>query len=324
MNTLEERGFKLQANVEFAGFLRLRTRKASGIITQDTGWFPNLITDWGLNQKGVGDKQGDSSFGSLTEHCHVGNAASPTAPAVTDTQLNSWLAAHDDSLTSTDGAQASPPYYGWLRRGYRFNQGTAAGNISEVGIGDSDEPSDNLWSRALVVDGGGTPTVVTVLSDEFLEVFYELRSYPVLDDQLMVVSDGPATYDVIVRPAEVTNNWWSRYVGARMDAAAEHNVSLCRFYSGDIGTIFQTPDGSNTNNFEHSTTNLPYSNNSLTKTANINLNLDGGNWPGGVRSLVFGGPTLGVYQAQFDPAIPKDDTKVLQVGVSIGWARASI
>ena len=69
------------------------------------------------------------------------------------------------------------PYYRWAKVTWRFGQGVAAGNISEVGLGWG---NSNLWNRALIKDANGNPTTITVLSDEYLDVVSEIRDYPTL------------------------------------------------------------------------------------------------------------------------------------------------
>ena len=89
----------------------------------------------------------------------------------------------DNFIASTTNQQRSSeisntttaPYYYGGRITWRFGQGIAAGNISEVGLGWG---NSNLWNRALIKDANGNPTTITVLSDEYLDVVSEIRVYP--------------------------------------------------------------------------------------------------------------------------------------------------
>lgn len=113
--------------------------------------------------------------GCWIDRCCVGTGNSNSV--VTQTSLDTFKA----STTTTQGAieagiqVTTLPYYMWLRSTYRFGEGVAAGNISEIGLGWANA---NLWNRALVKDSNGNPTTITVLADEYLDVITEIRVYP--------------------------------------------------------------------------------------------------------------------------------------------------
>jgi hypothetical protein len=157
----------LEINNEVGARFKLVARKASTEeITRETGWFNNIVLDTGLAQMSVG---------LWIDRCCVGTGNS--TPVATQTQLDAFKA----STTTTQGAVESGmqlttlPYYDWLRVTYRFGEGVAAGNISEVGMGWANV---SLWNRALVKDANGNPTTITVLADEYLDVITEIRVYP--------------------------------------------------------------------------------------------------------------------------------------------------
>lgn len=127
-------------------------------------WQKNLILDAGITRL-------LSTNGSVLQYISVGSGS--TAPAVGQTQLVSKIAHTNRSASHSHGYDAEEGY-GWTIFTCQFNQGQAAGNISELGVG---WDGTNLWSRALVLDAEGNPTTITVLSDEFLTVRYELRSW---------------------------------------------------------------------------------------------------------------------------------------------------
>src|SRR5690606_4774599 len=72
--------------------------------------------------------------------------------------------------------QSSNYERGWyeITVSHQFGQGQAAGNLSEIGIQHT-STSGPLWSRALILDGQGNPTTITVLPDDFLTCYYTLR-----------------------------------------------------------------------------------------------------------------------------------------------------
>lgn len=147
---------------------KLITRKGDK-ITKESAWSNNRVLTSGLIRMGVG---------TWINRCCIGTGNSEATPQ--QTQLNSFLA----STVSVNGSDVGfvvtevLPYYFGVRRTWRFAQGTAAGNISEVGMGWGD---NQLWNRALVRDSAGNPTTLTVLSDEILDIVAEIRCYPSVD-----------------------------------------------------------------------------------------------------------------------------------------------
>lgn len=272
-------------------------------------WFPNLITDYGLNALGA------QSWNNLN-FCCVGSGND--APTNADTALASFVAASNTNNGSTTGVQNSEPYYGWRRRVIRFGEGVAAGNLSEVGM-TANLTTASLFSRALILDGLGDPTTITVLSNEFLDVTYELRLYPPLTDVVEEISDGATNYTVTTRAAEVTSNGWaSGTLGTRVDALTGTS-SWVVARSGPIGTITGTPSGSGSN--RSSITNDTYQNNSLERTGLVYFGLGAGNFGTGIKSLWWRNTAFGSFQTEFDPVIPKIDTQDLTIGVKVSWGR---
>jgi hypothetical protein len=159
--------------VGIAGRYKLRKGKTDirGVehITGETAWFNNIITNNGK------DNFADADLTVNLAYAHVGTGT--TAELATDTQLQTFVAASNTVQDSSSTAQASAPYYGKYVRTIRFGEGVAAGNIAEVAMSTQNTNGD-AFTRALVKDGGGSPTTITVLSDEWLDVTYEFRTYP--------------------------------------------------------------------------------------------------------------------------------------------------
>ena len=316
----------------FAGRYRMvATNAKTGKQRLLADWFPNLITDFGLNMKGA--MSGTGIGNSVMSSFHVGSGTN--TPLVSDTALQSPVATSTDQQSLVIGAAQDPPYFAWYRRTVRFDEGVAAGNLSEVGVGsNSGATLSSLFSRALILDGNGDPTTITVLSNEYLDVTYELRLYAPTSDFTATIADGADSYNVIVRPASVTtsdtaglassdSNWSPSNLVGRVEFSAAPSVASA--YTGDIGSVTQIPSGSvigsgGSERFWGSVTNDPYSNNSLERTATYFAGLNRFN--GSIRSLRFFVNGLGrTWQAQFDPPIPKDNTKVLRVGMKVSWGR---
>lgn len=291
----------MQHETQCAGWFKIEATRPDGTRRVLADWFPNLILDGGLDRMGA-------NIGYLN-WCQVGSGS--TAPVATQTALVNRIAGTNTAQANVSGAQASAPYYGWARRTYRFEQGVAAGNLSEVGVGWA--TSGSLFSRALILDGSGSPTTITVLSDEALDVTYELRRYPgTVDLTGTVVLDG------------VTHNWVSRAAGVTAAGVWAGTgamvLNFAQSFNGNIGAV-TTPSPSGTSG-SLTATDLAYSSGSYMRAATVSAGLGDSNLAGGIRSIIvtsYAG--VGRYQIQFDPAIPKDNTKVLSLTIQHTWAR---
>lgn len=287
---------------KLAGFFKFQATNAeTGQSRVLADWFPNLITDQGLNQIGIGVQ---------IDRCVVGSSSTP--PSFTDSSLASFVAATTNNIGNSTIMASSPPYYGANRRTYRFAMGAAAGNLSEVGMGWA---NNQLFSRALILDSGGNPTTITVLENEFLDVTYELRLYaPDTDEVGQFTLDGNL-YDYTLRAARVTDpQYWGMFNGSQAAIFYDYGATC---YSGDIGVVTSSPSG-----ISHSA--LPghfgYSNGSLTRSATASWGLTEANFGTGVRSLLLRG-YMGSYQIRFTPVIPKDATRTLRLDFATSWAR---
>lgn len=301
-----------RTQVGVGGFFKLVATKLDGSRRVVADWFPNLVTDGGLNRMGV------DSFRNL---CVVGTGSN--APNVTDTQLQTTVARTQSGAPNVPGtsAQSTPPYYTQNHTGFRFSVGAAAGNLTEVGIGwstGSGLGDYQLWSRALILDELGAPTAVTVLPDEVLDVYYSMRIYPPTVDEAYQVTISGETYDCISRASIVTSTSRWFVPGGRVLFTSFSGGTPPGVFNGTIGPITGNPSG--VSNYSAGIANQPYDNNSLRQDATLSWGLDAGNVSGGIRSVEFQ-TGVGSYQVQFTPAIPKDNTKVLSVGFRVGWAR---
>ena len=294
----------MQHETQCAGWFKIEAIRPDGTRRVLADWFPNLILDGGLDRMGAND--------DYLSWCQVGSGS--TAPIATQTALVNRIAGTNTIQANVAGAQSSAPYYGWTRRTYRFAAGVAAGNLSEVGVGWA--TTGSLFSRALILDGGGSPTTITVLSDEVLDVTYELRRYPgTVDLTGTVVLDG------------VTHNWVSRAAGVTSSemwgGLSAMALDWARAFNGNIGAVTAgTPSGTSG---ALSVTPLAYSSGSYTRAVTVSAGLNDSNLSGGIRSILIypssSNAGVGSYQIQFNPAIPKDNTKVLSLTIQHTWAR---
>jgi hypothetical protein len=287
--------------------------------------FDNLILDQGLNRIGLSD--------SYLGACQVGTGS--VVPTNTDSQLASFLTGTTVTFaTPTLGAQASPPHYGFSRHFYQFGAGVAAGNLSEVGVGWG-ATGAALFSRALIVDGVGTPTTITVLSDEILQVTYELRIYPAIADATQVVNINGTNHTFTVRPSRVTESFrWSNGGSASANSGcrggiSESTIAPITAFSGGINAITSSPSGTASN--RSSVTNSVYSAGTYLRDGQAVWAIGVANFgAGGIQSLevpLGNSPSsnlIGNYQIGLSPAIPKISTQELRVNFRHTWARRAI
>lgn len=300
---------ELQQNTQLAGQFRLVVRGPDGDIRRDTGWFDNLILDSGLNRWGTGAVSGGAAIGTGT-----------STPVATQTGLDAQTAYTTTQTANTYGNSGSSPYYGTYFITYTFALGALNGNYTEVGIGWAS--GANMFSRALIVDGSGTPTTLTVTSAEQLSVSYTLRGYVPTTDVVTTPTIGGVSTTVTTRAANASTTGW----GAEMRASKDTNYAavLGSFpvYNGAIGAITASPSG--TPSAPGSLTTPTYVNNSLTTVRTLFYGLTNGNLSGGITAMLcpFAYYNYATYfQYGFSPAISKDSTKTLTLSVSHTWAR---
>lgn len=300
------------------GRYKLIVRKQDGSVARETDWFDNLITDAGLNRIGSGG----------FEYCHVGSGSN--APSVLDTGLQTFIgstaAVHDRKFR----VDATGEKYGACIRTYRFAAGVATGNISEVGISWTNT-TGNLFSRALVLDGLGSPISITVLSDEVLDVVYELRLYPPMADKPVSFTMGGVTHTGTLRIMSffdyalgATNQAWcpTNLFTGFISSGITFNVTNYRdaaLVATTATTIIGTAVGSKVAQLK------AYSNNSLKLGLTVSFSLTESNHANGITGIQLNTSScFGNYQIVFAPAIMKDATKTMTLNLEVSWARKVI
>lgn len=297
-----------------SGWFKLDAIRPDGRTRPLTGWFPNIITNGGLNRIGT--------VADYLAACRVGSGSS--TPAATDTNLQSHVAGTSTVFSSNNAAQASPPYYASHTRVYRFATGVAAGNLQEIGIAtQAANASGILFSRALILDGSGNPTTITVLSDEVLDCTYQCRLYPPLGDVNGTVNIGGVDIDYTCRAMAVTDfSFWCLPAHA-----GSGGLNSARFGDGAIGTITGSPTGSSA---LLNAAASAYADGTLTRQTTVTAGLTEANFAGGIdwAWACFGSPggnsALGTTQVGFSPAIAKDNTKTLSLVFENTWARGTV
>lgn len=284
-----------------------------GTVQRETPWFDNLILNQGLDLI--------ASTASIMSSAHVGTGT--TTPAVTQTALTAQVAASTNVTSASRTINTSSPYEMTSTVTIRFAQGAAAGNLTEIGVG----TGATLFSRALIVDGGGSPTTFPVAADEYLDVTYQIIVYPPLGDSTGTVSiTGSGSHGYVARAAALPAGWNNVTGGGPL--AVIDNVNFAAAYSGGLGAITGLPSGSSSG--AASRTNDAYTPGAFSRTASISFGLGEGNVGGIASTSINWGTTASVsinertlmrFQYSYSPVIDKTSAKLLTLPYSIAWAR---
>ena len=283
-------------------------KKPGGVESEQrivTDWFPNLITNGGL------ERLAEHEFDDISAYCQVGTGS--TAPAFTDTTLISYLA-NTKSVSDVDSVNLITLYQQKIRT-YSFGEGVAAGNLAEVGVGWA--TSGSLFSRALILDSEGDPTTITVLSDEYLTVIYSYRIYGILADttgSVTFTGDIGGTYGYTIRHGRYRIGYYEFGLNRAMNWNAINQ--FCTVFDGTIGAINEDPSG---NASGSTNTVAAYTPSSLLIATTVSLTPAQGNFDDSIKSCRF--PLNCFWQVEFDPVIPKTDQDSLSLTFELTWGR---
>lgn len=288
-------------NAKVGAQFKLIARKADGTVARETPWFHNLVLDTGLERM---------TTGFYVSQCCVGTGNSP--PVATQTALDSFKASTTTVQADVTGIVTTTPAYGWARRTWRFGQGVAVGNISEIGLGWANA---NLWNRALIKDSAGNPATITVLSDEYLDVISEIRCYPEdnvtgefqLKDKLGAVI---STHTYFVRPYISGAGWPSGNLQVGGIGAL--------FFPSAIQSITAWPTGSSqSGGVPSNSVPSPKKIRAILGLGLANANMSHKTIYLSIANNIFSGG----YQFEMTPAISKNSTQTMSYTFEMTWGR---
>jgi len=306
----------INTKVALSGEYRLVIKRNGEEI--DTGWFKNLILNQGLDQLGTNDEV-------LIGYARVGTGT--TAPSVTDTTLEAQVAAStsgpDDITILNSGA---PNYTTLSTFEYTFTQGDVTGNISEVGVGWATTGA-TLFSRALIVDGLGTPTTITLTSIDQLTIYYRLNASQPLTDTTSAVTISSVSYPYTIRTAYAAsfcgNGTFNYGYGfTRLNAVTLYgdDAALGAITGQLSGTSIASSGGAG-----FTFTYPAYTPGSYYRDSTFSVAVGTGNAAGGIGGIQL---TWGQYstslrnQIVLPTPILKTNTQVLTITQRFTWARA--
>lgn len=290
-------------NTQVQGVFKLSKGNLNTNEEQHLTTFNNLILNNGLNL--LFTQWPTTPFNT----CSIG--VGTAEPTLTDTSLTNHRFTTSGSALS-DGNSSG--IYRWATFKYRFNP-NVAGTYTEIGIGAA---SNNLFSKSLIKDSNGNPIAITLLSDEYLDVTYEIRFY--INTTEFTITNfnlGKSVHTLNTKAAylnstEVFNSQWG----------AIYNLPYInvRLHSGSVSaSATGSPSGSYSNS--SSITTFPYVSNSFERSyrAIFDLNNTANNWPIKSATIIFG--SFGSFQTQFTPDIIKTSSEILTIDFKISLGR---
>lgn len=307
------------------GFFTLRARRRSGRVTRElefevpdrvVGPFSNLITNAGL------DKLSQFHRNEIYDSFQVGTGTTP--PSVTDVQLANYHGGFGIFQNSPSTNSGAPEYYTSV-----FMTGSSAvgalGNVvlTEVGVA-STITTGNLFSRELIRDQNGNPTSFPLSSDEQLEITYELRNYPPLDDvSFSSVMVGSTAHDCIVRARNVNDaSTWRMPTfssGTASDAPYRFSGNAARWQTWSTGLKGVTDSSTGTIvGTASSISNAAYVPGSFVQMSTATYGVNEAN--GSNRTQIVAGNAF-MFQVEFNPPIVKNNTQTLILNQQVSWAR---
>lgn len=293
-------------NTQVQGVFKLSKGNLNTNEEQHLTTFNNLILDNGLNLV-----FSDYIYW-IVGYCSIG--VGTAEPAVTDTSLTNHRFTTGGSMLSAGNVSG---IYRWATFKYRFNP-NVAGTYTEIGIG---RASNNLFSKSLIKDSNGNPIAITLLSDEYLDVTYEIRFYiNTTETTITNFNLGKSVHTLNTKAAyinstEYANSTSIAWLGSNNFALYTTPVSASNT-DGPFGT-----NNSYYSSNSSSMTNFPYVNNSFERSyrAVFDLNSFANNWP--IKSAFINFGLFGLFQTAITPDIIKTSSEILTIDFKISVGR---
>lgn len=315
---------------EVEQFIRMVIHKVNAqgevVHSRTAAEFPNLVTNGGLDR--IGSNNGAGAY------CQVGTGT--TTPTFGDTALANRIAGSNSEVSGGTSATivAGPPRYSSNISGRRFAAGVATGNLTEVGFGWA--TTGSLYNRALIRDGSGNPTTITVLADEILDVYLETRFYiPTGDGTPFVLTLGGVNYTFTRRPMRnavanasgVTSKGWGiantpgsfQACGLIGDAGGGSGAQIgsCPWNGAIAAENAVNPGGTRGN---CAAAMSAYTGGSYQRAGTLTCGIGDGNLAGGITAFTLI-TAWSSWQFSISPAIPKTSSKTLILNTLQTWGR---
>ena len=295
--------------VKVGALFKCVVHKGDGVPTKETGWFHNLVLDSGLDQM---------SKGTWIDRVCVGSGNSK--PTVDQVRLDNFVASTTNVLAYGNTSSNVEPYFYGNKRTYRYGEGAAKGNLTEIGLGWAD---DKMWNRTLIKDINGDPTTLTILEDEYLDVLIEVRVYlkssgsgafRLLDKVGGVISEH--TYKM---QPDMVNSSQNKF--NRVSMGTDNNGNFIWISGKGFGTptnpVREDSLGAYARGITYPNTRTVVGTWDAALTAN---NFAHKSFSIGIDGLCDSGYYNG-YSVEIDPPITKKNTQVMRYSFSLSWER---
>lgn len=280
----------------------------------------NLITNYGLNKLFT---ELSSDLGGVN-YCQLGSGT--TEPSFTDLNLTNKLVSKYGAAAVTNYFCSNvAPYYSRTTVKFSFSPGQATGMFTEVGLAATE--TNTLFSHALIKNGNGDLVTLTVLADEYLDVYYDFYWY--YPDTALTVQQtiNSVVTNVSVHLYNVLGNIYSNYT---FKALRYPGLVRKAFVSVDSKPVdILNTQISNTANVFVDITRETYVENSFERviTATFAPSLD---FTAGIKAVLFSydGYTSGVIMQQggwmigYEPAVVKNTEQVFTIRLKLKLTRA--
>lgn len=322
---------RIRVPIGVAGIVKnVEVLRADGSVKFETGEFKNMILDTGLNRIVT---QTNPVYVSIdcAGYCRVGTGNAPPAPA--DLNLSNQVASAGYTNPPPAGTWGVDLEGGfcWSQHIYTFALGAINNqNIAELGIGWATSGNGTLFSRALILDANGTPTTITILSDEQLRVTWEFRKYWPTEDvtgELANSGNRGGVYGYTIR-ASLIQNWGAGTYGqlgiSNKNDPTGGAIGAGFYYAPSVlGGLDDPPSGSKQSS--------GFSVGNFTREGSANFRyswgLTAGNgssegisclyWGGTANNSAGGQASHTSFQIEFDPPIPKTAEDLLELDLYI-------
>lgn len=199
--------------------------------------------------------------------------------------------------------------------------GQIVGTITEIGANHVNNSSSNLDSRALLVDGGGNPTPLTILANEQLRVTYvQWTDINPAQSVTNIVFDGVSTTCTLEKLQCNDRRSWPNFLG---------NLNLfnsATYISSTKELVNSLTTPVSTSGMTYISTNSSVSSQGTgVRRITVTVSVSNGNIPGGIKYVQLANPDSSAYSMlglHFSPPIAKTNTKTLTLNVDFTLTRA--
>lgn len=296
--------------------IRIKHKDGSETVLDE---FKNLIVNKGL------DSLGTINAELATRGCIV--SSNSNLPLATDSsvlnQVGSLAGTTNQTLTNSGGV---PTWFFEMERVYDFGLGGVVGNISKLYI--TNNTGTEVFSSALIKDGLGNPTTISVTADDQLFVTWALRknidTTPITGVISIAVNGVPTDFNYEILPANLANSSAGMYFSA-VNSIGQLGSGSSAYETNVLGAVTGRPAG--TASSISSYVLAGYSSGNFYRDVTYTASTSQFNFTTGLGSLTYANPGSGGtgnvgYQISFNPKLPKDSDRNLSLPFRISWGRA--